>query len=232
MDIEGFGERTVGLFLEHGLIHDVGDIYDDRLGRASVSSRASARSPSRNLPARDRGVEGRGRSPTCSSGSTSATSGRPVAAGAGPGTSATSTAIMRRRRGRDRRRRRRRPDHRRERCTSSSPTTGNRAVDREAAAAGRQLRPGPSEPTLPQTLDGQVDRRHRHARGLQPGGGRGGHQGRAAARRRAACRRRRPRSSSARRRAPPSSPRPRSSASPILDEAAFAQLLETGELPG
>ena len=59
----------------------------------------------------------------------------------------------------------------------------------------------------------QVDRRHRHARGLVARGRPRRRSRRAAASRPAACRRRPPRSSSARRRARRSSPRPRSSAS-------------------
>ena len=53
---------------------------------------------------------------------------------------------------------------------------GHRAVVEKLRAAGVNFA-GPSASDVPQTLDGQVGRRHRHARGLHPRGGRGGHQG-------------------------------------------------------
>ena len=59
MDIAGFGERTVQLFLDHGLIDDVGDIYTldldrvraiDRFGETSVANLGRAIEESRQRP--------------------------------------------------------------------------------------------------------------------------------------------------------------------------------------
>ena len=59
MDIAGFGERTVQLFLDHGLIADAGDIYTidldrvraiDRFGETSVANLARAIEESKQRP--------------------------------------------------------------------------------------------------------------------------------------------------------------------------------------
>ena len=59
MDIAGFGERTVQLFLDHGLIDDVGDIYTldlervgalDRFGETSVANLGVAIEESKQRP--------------------------------------------------------------------------------------------------------------------------------------------------------------------------------------
>ena len=89
---------------------------------------------------------------------------------------------------------------------------GQPRAHRAAAGRGAELRGAAGR--QPAQGAGRADGgRHRHARGLHPRGGRGGHQGRAAASPRAACRRRRPRSSSARAQGRRRSPRPRSWAS-------------------
>jgi DNA ligase (NAD+) len=59
MDIEGLGEQSVRLFVEQGLLHDVGDIYFldyeriralDRFGHLSVSNLSNAVEASRSRP--------------------------------------------------------------------------------------------------------------------------------------------------------------------------------------
>src|SRR5258708_36283186 len=59
MDIEGLGERTVSQFLEHGLIHDPGDIYTldwnrirelEGFGEISITNLRSAIEASKQRP--------------------------------------------------------------------------------------------------------------------------------------------------------------------------------------
>ena len=67
MDIEGFGEQRVRLFLELGLLADPGDIYTLDYERIRGLEGFGAISVA-NLAGRHRGVQGAGRWPTCSSG--------------------------------------------------------------------------------------------------------------------------------------------------------------------
>ena len=139
MDIEGLGEQRVRLFCRAGP------------ARATwpTSTRSTAEQLARlegfgeisidNLLGRHRGVEAPSRSPSCSSGSTSATWARRRRASPWPPTSAHLDRIDGRRRGGARRGRGRRPDHRRAACTSGSPTTRNRDVVEKLRAAGVNL---------------------------------------------------------------------------------------------
>ena len=72
--------------------------------------------------------------------------------------------------------RRRRPDHRRVGARRGSPTRPTARWSRSCGPPASNF-DGPEAPTQPQMLAGHVGRGHRHARGLQPRGGRGGHQG-------------------------------------------------------
>ena len=128
-------------------------------------------------------------------------------------------------------RRRHRSDHRRERARVVRTIDRNRALIDKLRGAGVNFA-GPSARRVPQTLAGQVDRRHRHARGFSRERGRGGDQGP----RRQVARERveedRPRSSSASGPGAAKLTKAEELGVPILDEAGFVQLLETGELPG
>ena len=115
MDIEGFGERTVRLFLELGLIARHRRHLHHRLGPGARRSRASARCRSRNLRGAIEALEDAAARQPARRPRTSATSARP-APRRWPGRSATSTRIMDAPSRGHRRRRRRRPDDRRRRA--------------------------------------------------------------------------------------------------------------------
>ena len=226
MDIEGLGERTVVLLSRArsgpGRRPTSTRLRTDELlgregfGEISVGNLLAA------IEARSRD-----RWPACWSGSASGTSGRRPPR-CWPRAFGNLDAIDGRLRGRPghdrgRRRRHRRVDHelvRRRRQPGD---------DREAPRRRGRLRPGRGQPPAADA-GRQGGRGHRHARGLQPRGGRGGHQG---------PRRQEPGQCAARPSPSWSAPSPgaskltkaESSGVPILDEAGFEELLETGELP-
>ena len=184
-----------------------------------------------NLPGRHRGVQAAGRWPTCWSGSTSATSGYAGSRAAGPGLRPPRRASWR-------------PS-----ADELAAVDGvgpiiaasvhewfaddgqPRRSSSGCAAAGRQLRGAAAAPRPPQTLAGQVGRGHRHARRASPATRPRPPSRPTAARRRAACRRRRPRSWSATSPGAAKLTKADELGVPVLDEAGFEHLLETGELP-
>ena len=171
MDIEGFGDRTVGLFLDRGLIGDIGDIYGidwdkvrefEGFGELSISNlqRAIDASKSRPLARLLTGLGIRHVGPTVA---------QVLARHFGH-----LDRIMARPRGRDRRGRGGGPDHRQERARvlRQRPQPG---ADREAPFRRSRLRSGRAADDGPDPR-GHVDRGDRHAREPEPGGGRRGHQ--------------------------------------------------------
>ena len=227
MDIEGLGEQRVQLFCQLGLLRDVGDVYSLTAERPR-GARGLRRAVDRQPPRRRRGVQG-------------ATAGQPAGGAQHPPP------------GRCRQRAARpplrppRPDRgrlgggagrgRRRSARSSPPRVhewfadpANRAVVDKLRRAGVNL-PDPAAPEVPQNLAGPLGRRHRHARGLHPRRGRGGHQGAGRQVARAACRKK---TTAVVVGADPGASKLTKATDlgvPILDEAGFVELLETGEVP-
>ena len=149
MDIEGLGERTVGQFLEHNLIHDPGDIYTldwDRVrtlegfGEISITNLQQAIESSKQRPLANLlvglGIRHAGRN------------GEPRArSGVRP-----PRRVDGRVRGRDRRGRGHRPDHRSKSVHEFFANERNLEVI-EKLRAGLNFT-GPERSTLPQTLAG------------------------------------------------------------------------------
>ena len=230
MDIEGLGEQRVQLFVDHGLLDDVADLYSftpatfDGLEGFAAMSIANLLAPSTS--------HGPGRSTGCSSGWASAISAR-SARRRWPGPSVTSTAIIA-------------ADE-----AAWPPSTGSARSSPPAWSGGSRPvnrvggRPPPAGRRESDRARTAVDRRaapswprpspanrwwSRDARGVHPRGGRGGRSWPGAASRPGACRRR----------PTPSWSGNRPGASKVTkaeqwgcrwSRGGFAALLETGEIP-